>query len=262
MGGFASLGSGSRGNGTLVSIGDAVFLIDCGFNRKQAEQRLARLQMSPGDISAILVSHEHSDHITGVANLSHRYAIPVFASHGTLKNSPQDFQCSTFDGDAPFEIKGVLINPVRVPHDAREPTQFVLSHDEIKIGILSDLGRITPHVVKQFKGCTHLLLEANHDRNMLFSGAYPPALKKRVSGDQGHLSNAQARELLKLLAHKDLHVVIGHVSAQNNARDLVDEIFSEFEGQLASLVIATQSEGFDWIGKKPLTRQISFDKVM
>ncbi len=262
MGGFASLGSGSRGNGTLVAIGDAIFLVDCGFNRKQAEQRLARLEMSPGDITAILVSHEHSDHIAGVAGVSHRYAIPVYASHGTLKNSPQDFQCNAFDGDAPFEVEGVLVNPVRVPHDAREPTQFVLSKDATKIGVLSDLGSVTPHVVKQFEHCTHLLLEANHDRNMLFAGAYPPALKRRVAADHGHLSNAQARDLLGLLAHKDLHVVIGHVSAQNNAVNLVDEMFAELREQVASLVIATQNEGFDWIGKKPLTRQISFDKVI
>lgn len=266
MGGFASLGSGSRGNGTLVAIGDAIFLVDCGFNRKQAEQRLARLEMSPGDITAILVSHEHSDHIAGVASLSHRYAIPVYASHGTLKNSPQDFQCNAFDGDAPFEVEGVLVNPVRVPHDAREPTQFVLSQTTAngtsKIGVLSDLGSVTPHVVKQFEDCTHLLLEANHDRNMLFAGAYPPALKKRVAADHGHLSNAQARDLLALLAHKDLHVVIGHVSAQNNAVSLVNDMFAELSDQVASLVVATQNEGFDWIGKKPLTRQISFDKVM
>jgi phosphoribosyl 1,2-cyclic phosphodiesterase len=97
---------------------------------------------------------------------------------------------------------------------------------------------------------------------MLFAGAYPPALKRRVAADHGHLSNAQARDLLGLLAHKDLHVVIGHVSAQNNAVNLVDEMFAELREQVASLVIATQNEGFDWIGKKPLTRQISFDKVI
>ena len=262
MGGFASLGSGSRGNGTLVAIGDAIFLVDCGFNRKQAEQRLARIEMSPGDITAILVSHEHSDHIAGVAGLSHRYAIPVYASHGTLKNSPQDFHCNAFDGDASFEVEGVLINPVRVPHDAREPTQFVLSKGDTKIGVLSDLGSVTPHVVTQFERCTHLLLEANHDRNMLFAGAYPAGLKRRVAADHGHLSNAQARDLLQLLAHKDLHVVIGHVSAQNNSVNLVDEVFAELQDQVASLVVATQNEGFDWIGEKPLTRQISFDKVI
>jgi hypothetical protein len=192
MGGFASLGSGSRGNGTLVAIGDAIFLVDCGFNRKQAEQRLARLEMSPGDITAILVSHEHSDHIAGVAGLSHRYAIPVYASHGTLKNSPQDFQCNAFDGDAPFEVEGVLVNPVRVPHDAREPTQFVLSQTTAnatsKIGVLSDLGSVTPHVVKQFEDVSEgdygFTAEVGGDYKACFFAAQIPAedrAKHRVS---------------------------------------------------------------------------------
>ena len=118
--GIASLGSGSRGNGTLVAIGKAVFLVDCGFNLKQTEQRMARLQLSPGDLTAILVSHEHSDHIAGVTALAHRYQIPVYASFGTLKNGPQEFTCQAFDGDMPFELAGVTVNPVVVPHDARD----------------------------------------------------------------------------------------------------------------------------------------------
>ena len=148
--GIASLGSGSRGNGTLVAIGDAVFLVDCGFNLKQTEQRLARLQLSPGDLTAILVSHEHSDHIAGVTALAHRYQIPVYASFGTLKNGPQGFTCQAFDGDMPFELAGVTVNPVVVPHDAREPTQFVFEQDGKRIGVLSDLGFVTKHVVDQF----------------------------------------------------------------------------------------------------------------
>ena len=260
--GFASLGSGSRGNGTLVALGDALFLVDCGFNPKQAEQRLARRQVSAGDITAILVSHEHSDHIAGVTALSHRYNIPVFASYGTLKNGPKDFSCTAFDGDVPFEVAGVVVNPVVVPHDAREPTQFVLQHDGLKIGVLSDLGSVTEHVVMQFSDCDYLLLEANHDRDMLLRGSYPPALKRRVGGDHGHLSNTQALELLKRVAHADLHVVIGHVSEQNNNLDLVEALFAPLRPQLASLSIATQKEGHEWVGEQPMTRQISFDKVI
>ena len=188
--GVASLGSGSRGNGTLVAIGGAVFLVDCGFTLKQTEQRLARLQLSPGDLSAILVSHEHSDHIAGVTALSHRYGIPVFALRHVQKR-PHDFSCTPFDGDMPFEVEGVVVNPVVVPHDAREPTQFTLQHDDMKIGVL-DPGSVTEHVVTQFAHCDYLLLEANHDRAMLQRGSYPPALKRRVGGDLGHLSNTQA----------------------------------------------------------------------
>ena len=260
--GFASLGSGSRGNGTLVALGDALFLVDCGFNLKQAEQRLARRQVSAGDITAILVSHEHSDHIAGVAALAHRYGIPVYASHGTLGRAPEGFSCQPFDGDVPFEVAGVQINPVCVPHDAREPTQFTLSHGDQKIGVLSDLGSVTQHVVSQFTECTHLLLEANHDRSMLDRGSYPPALKRRIGGDLGHLSNTQAFELLHRIVHPGLHVVIGHISEQNNDIGIVSALFAQLEPQLASLHIADQREGQGWIGEPPITRQISFDKVM
>ena len=260
--GVASLGSGSRGNGTLVAIGGAVFLVDCGFTLKQTEQRLARLQLSPGDLSAILVSHEHRDHIAGVTALSHRYGIPVFASYGTFKNGPKDFSCTPFDGDMPFEVEGVIVNPVVVPHDAREPTQFTLQHDDLKIGVLSDLGSVTEHVVTQFAHCDYLLLEANHDRAMLQRGSYPPALKRRVGGDHGHLSNTQALELLERIAHAGLHVIIGHVSEQNNDLDLVESLFAPLRPQLAGLSIATQKEGQKWIGEQPMTRQISFDKVI
>lgn len=260
--GIASLGSGSRGNGTLVAIGKAVFLVDCGFNLKQTEQRMARLQLSPGDLTAILVSHEHSDHIAGVTALAHRYQIPVYASFGTLKNGPQEFTCQAFDGDMPFELAGVTVNPVVVPHDAREPTQFVFEQDGKRVGVLSDLGFVTKHVVDQFANCDYLLLEANHDRDMLQRGSYPPALKRRVGGDLGHLSNTQAFELLHRIAHSNLHVVIGHISDQNNDLGVVSALFAQLEPRLGSLHIATQREGQEWIGEPPITRQISFDKVM
>ena len=260
--GFASLGSGSRGNGTLVAVGDALFLVDCGFNLKQAERRLANRQVSAGDITAILVSHEHSDHIAGVAALAHRYGLPVYASHGTFSRAPEGFSCQPFDGDVPFELAGVTINPVCVPHDAREPTQFTLSCGDEKIGVLSDLGLATQHVVTQFSDCSCLLLEANHDHDMLMQGRYPPMLKRRVAANYGHLSNEQAARLLERLAHSQLHVVIGHISQQNNALDNVSAAFDGLRGKVASLGVANQSDGFDWIGPRPITRQISFDKVM
>ena len=260
--GFASLGSGSRGNGTLVALGDALFLIDCGFNLKQAERRLANRQVSAGDITAILVSHEHSDHIAGVAALAHRYALPVYASHGTLSRAPKEFNCQPFDGDVPFELAGVTIDPVCVPHDAREPTQFTLSHGDEKIGVLSDLGTATRHVLNKFSDCSYLLLEANHDHGMLMQGKYPASLKRRVAANFGHLSNEQAAELLAHLAHPQLHVMIGHISEQNNSSRSVSAAFDGLRGQLASLGLASQSDGFDWIGPRPITRQVSFDKVM
>ena len=256
--GFASLGSGSKGNGTVVALAERIFLIDCGFTLRQTEQRLARLALSGGDLDAILVSHEHADHIAGVAGLAHKYGIPVFASYGTLKYDLKGAVCHAFDGDSPFELHGVHINPVCVPHDAREPTQFVLSDGEESIGVLSDLGCVTAHVAEQYQQLSHVLVEANHDRTMLAQGSYPPRLKRRVGADYGHLSNEQAYDLIERIAHPDLQVVVGHVSEQNNCPQILDEVLSPLQEQVGDLRFATQSEGFGWTGKQPISRQISF----
>ena len=256
--GFASIGSGSRGNGTVVSVGEKIFLVDCGFTLKQTERRLARLGLSGGDLDAILVSHEHADHISGVAALSHKYNIAVYASYGTLKYDLRGASCQPFDSDMKFEIEGVQVNPVCVPHDAREPTQFVFSDGVETIGVLSDLGCVTHHVVQQYQSCTHLLVESNHDRTMLAQGGYPARLKSRVGADYGHLSNEQAYDLVDRLAHPGLKVVIGHVSEQNNCPDILSETFLPLHNRLDSLSVATQADGFGWIGNQPLTRQISF----
>ena len=260
--GFASLGSGSRGNATVIALADKVLLVDCGFSLKQTEKRLARLGLSGGDIDAILISHEHTDHISGVSALAHKYSIDVYASYGTLKYDLAGVKCHPFDGDVAFEVAGIAVNPVCVPHDAREPTQFVLHDDVETIGVLSDLGCVTAHVVAQYKECTHLLLEANHDRRMLAQGSYPESLKRRVGADYGHLSNEQAQQLLQQIAHPELHVVIGHVSEQNNSPDILREVLQDMQSAVAQLRFADQQHGFDWIGRRPLVRQISFDEVL
>ncbi len=256
--GLASLGSGSRGNGTLVRFDRSLFLIDCGFTVKQTEARLARLGVRPGDITAILVTHEHADHASGVAAFAHKYAIPVFGSYGTLSNKSYSLVGSAFDGDVPFTLGDVLINPVRVPHDAREPTQFVLSRGDVKIGVLSDLGCVTPHVVEQFSSTSLLMLEANHDVGALENGRYPPMLKRRIRSDLGHLSNGQSAELLEAVAHDDLHVVIGHVSEENNGDSLLDAVFAPLRDRVKTFRIATQSTGMLWImlqGEAPVSHE-------
>lgn len=260
--GFASLGSGSRGNGTVVALGERIFLVDCGFTLKQTEKRLARLGMSGGDIDAILITHEHADHIVGVSALAHKYSIPVHASYGTLKYDLGGVTCHPFDGDTGFEIDGVAINPVCVPHDAREPTAFVLRDETETVGVLSDLGCVTARVVAQYQQCSHILLEANHDRNMLAQGSYPPHLKRRVGANYGHLSNEQAHQLLQQIAHPELHVVIGHVSEQNNSEGRLRAALQPLHNSVAQLQYATQADGFDWIGRRPLIRQISFGEVL
>jgi phosphoribosyl 1,2-cyclic phosphodiesterase len=245
--GFASLGSGSRGNGTIVEIGGELILVDCGFTLKQAARRMARLGVRPGDITAILVTHEHSDHASGVAALAHKYSIPVFASFGTMKASGGRIRGEIFDCHLPFQIGAVTVSPVIVPHDAREPTQFTFEHDNVRLGVVSDLGHVTPYVCRQFSACDALLMESNYDVPMLLGGRYPESLKRRIASNLGHLSNHQAAAFLAEVAHPGLRVVVGHVSEQNNHPELLDAAFEPLKDRVADLTFATQSKGVDWV---------------
>lgn len=255
---FASLGSGSRGNGTVVEIGGETILVDCGFTLKQAESRLGALGLRPADLSAIVVTHEHSDHIGGVGALAYKYAIPVFASYGTLQAARKSAAVigSAISAHSAFEIGEVAVQPVVVPHDAREPTQFVFHHEKVSIGVVSDLGCVTPFVIEQFSGLDGLLMESNYDPNMLAKGRYPERVKRRIAGDLGHLSNAQAVEFLAAVAHPELVVVVGHVSEENNHPDLLTDAFRSQQSGVRSLQFATQDEGAQWqeIGPPVLQR--------
>ena len=251
---LASIGSGSSGNGTLVAWDDTFFLIDCGFPLKEAWARLTRHGIAPERLAAVLVTHEHSDHASGVIPLAHRFRIPVYLSHGTLRSLPDlDAELARpFNSDAEFAIDGVTVRSVTVPHDAREPTQFVFARDGTRVGVLTDLGHVSPHVVKSFQGCKALFLEGNHDPGMLMRGSYPPRLKRRIAGDLGHLSNAQAADFLERVSHDGLtHVVIGHVSQQNNAQRHLDAVFGPFAERLTELRFADQGEGVEWISAAP-----------
>lgn len=257
---FASLGSGSRGNGTVVDLGGELILVDCGFTLRQAEQRLARLDLRPADLSAVLVTHEHSDHAGGVAALAYKYALPVYASFGTLKAAGAGgtpLLGKPIDSHAPFSIGRVIVHPVVVPHDAREPTQFVFEHESFRIGVVSDLGHVTPFVIEQYQGLDGLLMESNHDREMLLRGRYPETVKRRIAGDLGHLSNEQAAGFLGAIAHDALKVVVGHVSLENNHPDLLDAAFDDFRTRVRELRFATQDDGADWIEVAPAPHRVS-----
>jgi phosphoribosyl 1,2-cyclic phosphodiesterase len=243
---LASLGSGSKGNATLVQIGEQLILIDCGFSAKQIATRMARLDVAPGDITALLVTHEHSDHVRGVEVLAHRYNIPVYGSHGTLKAMGYSLAARRIDSHCNFTIGTLTVTPVAVPHDAREPTQFVLHAQGTRIGVLSDLGHVTPHVIHHYRDCDLLMMEANHDFQMLQSGRYPPHLKRRVGGQLGHLSNRQAVELLAAVGHAGQRVIIGHVSEQNNSQASLEAAFAPLRASVASLMIADQAAGISW----------------
>ena len=245
---FASLGSGSRGNGTIVEIGGERILVDCGFTLKQAEARLARFDLKPADLSAILVTHEHSDHIGGVGALAYKYAIPVFASFGTLASARKSASVvgQAINAHSPFHIGQVSVTPVVVPHDAREPTQFVFRHEGCSVGVVSDLGCVTPFVIEQFSGLDGLLMESNYDLHMLANGRYPERVKRRIASDLGHLSNEQSASFLHRIGHQNLVVVVGHVSEENNHPDLLEEAFRPHRDSVAGLSFATQDEGAGW----------------
>ena len=247
---FASLGSGSKGNATLVRAGDTLLMVDCGFSLRETTRRLERLGVQPRQLDAILVTHEHSDHCSGVAALSRKFEIPVYLSHGTAGTGRCDgshlLQC--FNSEQRFTIGEIDIAAVTVPHDAAEPCQFLLSWDDLVLGILTDLGSVTPHVLDSFRGCHSLLLEFNHDLPMLQAGSYPPALKRRVGGDWGHLNNQQAAQLLHQLGGAPAgRLVVAHISENNNSRDKAEEALLGVLDDLDGVVWAEQANGFDWL---------------
>lgn len=247
---FASLGSGSKGNATLVRAGDTLLMIDCGFSLRETTRRLARLDVQPEQLDAILVTHEHSDHCSGVAALSRKFEIPVYLTHGTASTErcAGSHRLCCFNSEASFSVGCLDIKAVTVPHDAVEPCQYLLSWGESTLGILTDLGSVTPHVLDHYRDCHSLLLEFNHDLPMLQSGDYPPHLKRRVGGDWGHLNNDQAASLLRQLGGaRSGHLVVAHISENNNSRDKAEQALLSVLDSLDRVVWAEQSGGFDWL---------------
>ena len=248
---FASLGSGSKGNSTVVESDTACVMVDCGFGLRNACTRLERIGKSPEDLTAIIVTHEHSDHWKGIGALSAKYNIPVYLSAGSLKakeiqSGEALFNC--IDSHKDFYVGDICIKPVPVPHDAREPIQYILSNGKVQLGILTDLGHFTPHVVSSYSKCDALLLECNYDDDMLLDGPYPRFLKDRVSGMFGHLSNRQAADLLLALDLSRLKtLVIGHISAKNNDVSLVKAAIEPLCGEDIVLSFADQESGSPWM---------------
>lgn len=252
---FKSLGSGSTGNATVVQTTGANpcnLLVDCGFGLKQLLGKLHSAGLQAEDLDAIFITHEHGDHIGCVQALSSKYGIPVWTSAGTASTLIFD-RASTLlnvavDGQ-PIDLGSLQITPFTVPHDARAPLQLTCTDGHAKFGVLTDLGRATEHVLGHLKRCHALLLECNHDADMLHASSYPAFLKHRVGGDHGHLSNSQAAGIAQAVQHSGLrHVVAAHLSQQNNQPLLVKQALScALSCHNDDILVATADDGCPWL---------------
>lgn len=247
---FASLGSGSRGNATLVEAGATRVLLDCGFSCAETEKRLARLGLEPQQVDAVLVTHEHSDHISGVARLSRRFGIPVWMTAGTeaVHRGGEVATWHCFSSHEGFGIGDLQIAPYPVPHDAREPCQFVFSDGAVRLGVLTDAGSVTAHMLRALNRLDALILECNHDPELLACGPYPVRLQQRVGGRYGHLSNQQAADLVRQIDSSRLqHLVAAHLSEKNNRVDLARRVLADvLNCAAADVSVADQDAGIGW----------------
>jgi phosphoribosyl 1,2-cyclic phosphodiesterase len=239
------LASGSRGNAIYVSNGTTAVLIDAGLSGVEIERRLKSRGLCAEDLDALIVSHEHADHVQGVGVLSRKYKLPVYMNADTQKaayrlgkvTAVKPFACST-----PFTINTLNIYPFPISHDAADPAGFTLEQGGVKIGIATDLGIATALVKEHLKGCALLVLEANHDSEMLVQGPYPWPLKQRIQSRVGHLANADTHDLLRELQHDQLrHVVLAHLSETNNTPEKAYQTVSPaLTHCLPNLCVATQ----------------------
>jgi phosphoribosyl 1,2-cyclic phosphodiesterase len=252
---FAALGSGSEGNGIVVSAGAGGsmthVLLDCGFGLRDTVARLAAVGLAPQDLSAVLVTHEHTDHVGGAYKLAKRFDVPVYLSHGTFnatREQAQGAQVNIVCSHTAFDIGALQIMPFPVPHDAREPVQFTFTDGTRKFGVLTDIGCATAHVVQVLGGCDALVLECNHDSQLLDNSDYPPMLKVRIRGNFGHLSNTAAAQILAGLDNRRLKQVFGaHLSRQNNTPALARQALAGAIGaQPGDIGILAQDTPGNW----------------
>jgi len=241
----ASLNSGSNGNCYYVGNGEEAVLIDAGISCRETERRLKRLELSIHRIKAIFVTHEHADHIDGVARLSKKYQLPVYITEATLKESRlviAESRLRSFRAHEPINVGNLTILPIPKFHDASDPHSFIVSGSGVHIGVFTDTGKPDKHLLSYFSQCHAAFLESNYDEQMLENGEYPLSLKNRIRNGSGHLSNNQALEVF--VNHRPgfmSHLFLSHLSQHNNSPALVQELFSEISGS-TEIIVASRYE--------------------
>ena len=247
---FSILASGSRANCVLVNSGGTYLLVDCGLSRNQIVDHLAELEIKAYDLAGVLISHEHSDHWGCVESFAKIYGLKIYLTFGSAK--ARDIQIDNVSiieitPQNKIKIDDIEIFPITVPHDAKQPVQFILSDTKVSLGFLTDTGRITPFILEMYDSLDGLLLEFNYDDQMLKHGKYPNKLKKRISDGYGHLSNRESIEFLRRANVQELKVlVVGHISDNNNTLSKVTELLSKVDGEFQKIIVQ-QGEKTGWL---------------
>ena len=222
---FVSLLSGSSGNAAYITDGNTRILIDCGASGKKIEQALSEIDVMPSGIDAMLITHEHSDHIQGAGVMARRYGMPIYATghtHREMKiGAVNDNMIKEIFPDKAFEIGGIGIMPFEIPHDAASPVGYTFTDGFEKAALATDIGCMNDYILSHLYGSRQIILESNHDVEMLRMGPYPYPLKQRILSNTGHLSNKAAAETaLDIINHGTEHIMLGHLSVQNNLPEI------------------------------------------
>lgn len=240
---ITSLNSGSNGNCYYIGSEREAVLIDAGISCKETEKRMKRLGLNMSLVKAIFVSHEHSDHITGIPGLSKKFQLPVYITNTTLRSASIPVEAhliQNFFPEQPVTIGDLTITAFSKCHDASDPHSFVVSNNRVNVGVFTDIGNSCTNVIQHFSQCHSVFLEANYCEDMLANGNYPYQLKKRISGDNGHLSNTQALQLFTQHRAKHLtHLILSHLSKNNNNPELVEQLFNR-EANGATIIVASR----------------------
>ncbi|KAA9325006.1 MBL fold metallo-hydrolase [Adhaeribacter soli] len=242
---ITSLNSGSNGNCYYIGNGREAVLVDAGISCRETEKRMKRLNLSMTQVKAVFISHEHSDHIRGLEVLAKKYQLPVYITPPTLRYSRLNLEphlVHTFQAHEPVQVGDLQITGFPKFHDASDPHSFIVAHSDITIGVFTDIGAPCKHVVQYFQQCNAAFLETNYDDEMLENGYYPYHLKRRIKGNKGHLSNKQALDLFTLYKPAGMsHVLLSHLSKDNNSPSLAKELFQQHAGE-TEVIVASRFE--------------------